>query len=55
MPIKISKDFSLNSITKLRCIQTNIGRPLHTSTLQPKYLMKALIVNNIFTNKTLKI
>ncbi|MAM22545.1 alanine dehydrogenase [Croceibacter atlanticus] len=31
-----------NSITKLRCIQTNIGRPLHTSTLQPKYLMKAL-------------
>ncbi len=31
-----------NSITKLRCIQTNLGRPLYTSTLQPKNLMKAL-------------
>jgi len=31
-----------NSITKLRCIQTNIGRPLYTSTLQPKNLIKAL-------------
>lgn len=31
-----------NSLTKLRSIQTNIGRPLHTSTLQPKNLLKAL-------------
>lgn len=31
-----------NSITKLRCVQTNLGRPLYTSTLQPKNLMKAL-------------
>ncbi|NND10536.1 MAG: alanine dehydrogenase [Flavobacteriaceae bacterium] len=31
-----------NSITKLRCIQTNLGRPLYTSTLQPKNLMKSL-------------
>ncbi|WP_299216814.1 alanine dehydrogenase [uncultured Aquimarina sp.] len=31
-----------NSITKLRCIQTNIGRPLYTSTIQPKNLLKAL-------------
>jgi alanine dehydrogenase len=31
-----------NSITKLRCVQTNIGRPLYTSTLQPKNLVKAL-------------
>ena len=31
-----------NSITKLRCIQTNIGRPMYTSTLQPKNLVKAL-------------
>ena len=31
-----------NSITKLRTIQTNIGRPLYTSTLQPKNLIKAL-------------
>lgn len=31
-----------NSITKLRCLQTNIGRPLYTSTLQPKNLLKAL-------------
>lgn len=31
-----------NSITKLRRIQKNLGRPLHTSTLQPKNLIKAL-------------
>ncbi|MBE14827.1 MAG: alanine dehydrogenase [Dokdonia sp.] len=31
-----------NSITKLRCIQSNLGRPLYTSTLQPKNLIKAL-------------
>jgi alanine dehydrogenase len=31
-----------NSITKLRQIQTNLGRPLFTSTLQPKNLLKAL-------------
>lgn len=31
-----------NSITKLRCLQTNIGSPLYTSTLQPKNLLKAL-------------
>jgi len=31
-----------NSITKLRCVQTNLGQPLYTSTLQPKNLMKAL-------------
>ncbi len=31
-----------NSITKLRCLQTNVGRPLYTSTLQPKNLIKAL-------------
>lgn len=31
-----------NSITKLRCIQTNLGRPIYTSTLQPKNLIKAL-------------
>lgn len=31
-----------NSITKLRRIQTNLGRPLHTSTIQPKQLTKAL-------------
>ncbi|RZS93707.1 alanine dehydrogenase [Aquimarina brevivitae] len=31
-----------NSITKLRCIQTNLGRPLYTSTIQPKNLLKAL-------------
>ncbi|WP_046756785.1 alanine dehydrogenase [Kordia jejudonensis] len=31
-----------NSITKLRCIQTNLGRPIYTSTIQPKNLMKAL-------------
>ncbi|MDY8135708.1 alanine dehydrogenase [Aquimarina sp. 2201CG5-10] len=32
-----------NSITKLRCIQTNVGRPLYTSTIQPKNLLKALL------------
>lgn len=31
-----------NSITKLRCIQTNLGRTIFTSTLQPKNLSKAL-------------
>src|SRR5690606_10759335 len=31
-----------NSITKLRCLQTNLGRPIYTSTLQPKNLLKAL-------------
>lgn len=31
-----------NSITKLRQIQTNLGRPLYTSTIQPKNLTKAL-------------
>lgn len=31
-----------NSITKLRCIQTNLGRPFFTSTIQPKNLIKAL-------------
>ena len=31
-----------NSITKLRCIQTHVGRPLYTSTIQPKNLKKAL-------------
>ncbi|MCF1191692.1 alanine dehydrogenase [Mangrovimonas sp. AS39] len=31
-----------NSITRLRGIQTNLGRPLFTSTLQPKNLLKAL-------------
>lgn len=31
-----------NSITRLRRIQTSLGRPLHTSTLQPKNLFKAL-------------
>ena len=25
-----------NSLTKLRCIQANLGRPVYTSTLQPK-------------------
>ncbi len=32
-----------SSITRLRKLQINVGRPLHTSTLQPKYLMKALL------------
>ncbi|TXE11643.1 alanine dehydrogenase [Seonamhaeicola algicola] len=31
-----------NSITKLRCIQTHLGRPFFTSTIQPKNLTKAL-------------
>jgi len=31
-----------NSITKLRCVQTNLGRTIYTSTIQPKYLTKAL-------------
>lgn len=31
-----------NSITKLRRIQTNLGRQLYTSTIQPKNLTKAL-------------
>ncbi len=31
-----------NSITKLRCVQANLGRTLYTSTLQPKNLVKAL-------------
>lgn len=31
-----------NSITKLRCIQSNLNRTIYTSTLQPKNLIKAL-------------
>ncbi len=31
-----------NSLTKLRCIQTNLNRPVYTSTIQPKNLLKAL-------------
>lgn len=31
-----------SSLTKLRCLQSNLGRPLFTSTLQPKILLKAL-------------
>ncbi|PHR93843.1 MAG: alanine dehydrogenase [Leeuwenhoekiella sp.] len=31
-----------NSLTKLRCLQVNVGRPLYTSTIQPKNLLKAL-------------
>lgn len=31
-----------NSITKLRCLQNNLGRQLQTSTVQPKKLMEAL-------------
>ncbi len=31
-----------NSLTKLRKLQTNIGRTLYTSTIQPKNLLKAL-------------
>jgi len=31
-----------SSITKLRRIQTDVGRPLYTSTIQPKNLLKAL-------------
>jgi len=30
------------SISRLRNLQVKVGRPLYTSTLQPKYLMKAL-------------
>jgi len=32
-----------NSITKLRCLQANLGRPIYTSTLQPKTLLKSLL------------
>ncbi len=32
-----------NSITKLRCLQANIGQRVYTSTMQPKNLMKALM------------
>ncbi|MDG1330348.1 MAG: alanine dehydrogenase [Flavobacteriaceae bacterium] len=31
-----------SSLTRLRNLQIKVGRPLYTSTLQPKYLMKAL-------------
>lgn len=31
-----------NSLTKLRCIQTNLGKTIFTSTMQPKNLLKAL-------------
>ncbi|GLB51982.1 alanine dehydrogenase [Neptunitalea chrysea] len=31
-----------NSITRLRNVQTNLGRPIYTSTIQPKNLLKAL-------------
>ncbi|HBR54548.1 MAG TPA: alanine dehydrogenase [Flavobacteriaceae bacterium] len=31
-----------SSLTKLRNLQANVGRPLYTSTIQPKNLMKAL-------------
>ncbi|AFU70454.1 alanine dehydrogenase Ald [Psychroflexus torquis ATCC 700755] len=31
-----------SSLTKLRCLQNNVGRSLFTSTLQPKILLKAL-------------
>jgi len=31
-----------NSLTRLRCLQTNLGQTLYTSTIQPKYLLKAL-------------
>lgn len=31
-----------NSINKLRRIQTHVGRPIHTSTIQQKHLLKAL-------------
>ncbi len=31
-----------NSLTRLRAVQANLGRPLHTSTIQPKNLIKAL-------------
>ena len=32
-----------NSITKLRCLQRNLGRAIYTSTIQPKTLRKALM------------
>ena len=32
-----------NSLTKLRCLQHNLGRPIYTSTIQPKTLQKALM------------
>ncbi|MDT0558776.1 alanine dehydrogenase [Ichthyenterobacterium sp. W332] len=31
-----------NSLTKLRCLQTNLGKTIFTSTMQPKNLVKAL-------------
>lgn len=31
-----------NSITKLRCLQSNLGRTVYTSTMQPKNLLKSL-------------
>ena len=31
-----------NSITRLRCLQANLGCTIYTSTIQPKYLSKAL-------------
>ncbi|MGO4911194.1 MULTISPECIES: alanine dehydrogenase [unclassified Leeuwenhoekiella] len=31
-----------NSLTKLRSLQVNVGRPIYTSTIQPKNLLKAL-------------
>lgn len=31
-----------NSLNRLRTVQANLGRPLHTSTIQPKNLIKAL-------------
>jgi alanine dehydrogenase len=31
-----------NSITKLRALQTNLGRTIYTSTMQPKNILKAL-------------
>jgi alanine dehydrogenase len=31
-----------NSITKIRCLQSNLGRTVYTSTMQPKNLLKAL-------------
>jgi len=31
-----------NSITRLRCLQANLSRTIYTSTIQPKYLSKAL-------------
>ncbi len=31
-----------NSITKLRCLQTNLDRTVYTSTMQPKNVLKAL-------------